>query len=128
MSQRQRRRPRKKGRNFWGPPIWDTIHITAATLRPENADKFVSMLWNLSDLIPCDYCSVNLKEKLREHPPGPYLRNNHDAFFYSYLLHDLANQQITREHPDEAKVSPRFDDIKAYYFLALGEECKDCKV
>ncbi len=124
----QKRGLQKKGRNFWGPPVWSTIHILAATLRPENAEKYEKLLWLIADLIPCDYCGVNLKKKLKDHPPGPYLRNNNDAFFYSYILHDLANQHITQMHPDESKVSPPFDNVKSYYFRGLGEECKDCKV
>jgi len=118
----------KKGKEFWGPPIWKTLHILGATLRPENAEQFVNFLWALSDLIPCDYCRKNFKKKLREHPPEPYLRNNHDAFFWTYLVHDLANQHISHVHPDHPKVSPPYDEVKTYYFRALGEECNDCKV
>ena len=94
----------------------------------ENAEKYAKLLWILADLIPCDYCGKNLKAKLTAHPPGPYLRNNLDAFFYSYIIHDLANQHITQMHPDEAKVSPSFDDVKLHYFKGLGEECKGCKI
>jgi len=118
----------KKGKSFWGPPTWKMLHSFAATLRPENAEQFVTFLWTLSDLLPCDYCRKNLKIKLKKYPPEPYLRNNHDAFFYVYLLHDLVNQDITRMHPDTPKISPPFDEVKALYFHALGKECSDCKV
>ena len=29
--------PAAKGRKFWGPPIWFTIHVLAAMLLPKNA-------------------------------------------------------------------------------------------
>ncbi len=125
----------KKSKNMWGPPIWATIHILAATLRPENGEAYKNLLFSLTKLLPCDYCRDNLLKKLTDHPPDKYLRNNHDAFFYSYLLHDLANQHITEhtpplqggDNPSDPKISPPFDDVKAYYFNSLGEECKNCK-
>lgn len=124
----QVQRSQKKGKDFWGPPFWTTIHIIAATLRPENAESFETFLRVLVKLLACKECGKNLEKKLNAFPPGPYLRNNHDAFFYSYLIHDLANQQITQHHPETPKVSPPFDEIKAYYFNALGEECADCQI
>ena len=116
------------GKKFWGPPLWMTIHTLAATLRPENAETFETFLWTISDLIPCDYCRVNLKNKLKLYPPGAYLTNNHDAFFYTYFIHDLVNQHVSDKNPMDPKTSPPFDDIKAYYFRSLGEDCIDCKV
>ena len=117
----------KKGRDFWGPPMWTTIHSLAATLHPNNADAFKRFLFALTELLPCDFCRKNLLKKLQDYPPEPYLRNNHDAFYYTYILHDLANQHISKWHPDTPKISPPFDDVKAFYFSALGEECADCK-
>ena len=117
----------KKGRDFWGPPIWITIHTLAATLKPGDAGAFKTLLWSLTELLPCDFCRTNLAEKLRNHPPDTYLRNKEDAFFYTYILHDMANQHISKYHPDSPKNSPPYDDVKAFYFSVLGEECKDCK-
>ena len=117
-----------KGKAFWGPTIWATIHILAATFRPENADAFKQFLESLTKLLPCERCKVNLITKLDKHPPDPYLSNNHDAFFYSYILHDLANEHITKFHTETPKESPNFDEIKAFYFEGLAQECKDCQV
>jgi len=119
----------KKGKDFWGPPTWVTFHSFAATFKPgkERAFKlFLEVV--LPELMPCENCAANLLEKIQRFPPDPYLTNNDNAFFYSYLIHDLANQHITRYHPDKPKVSPPYDDVKSRYFRALGQECKDCKV
>ncbi len=105
-----------KGKDFWGPPIWTTIHTLAATLNPEDAKDFVKFLHSLTKLLPCEKCRKNLKTKLEKVPPEPYLTNNHDAFFYTYLLHDMANEQITQE-TGVKKESPNFDEIKHFYFL-----------
>lgn len=72
-------------------------------------------------------CKVNLKAKLEAFPPDPYLSNNHDAFFYSYLLHDLTNAKISAQSKTP-KVSPDFDDVKGFYFSGLVQECKECQV
>lgn len=120
--------PSLKGKSFWGPPIWTTIHILASTLRPENADAFKQFLMSLAELLPCERCKLNLKVKLEAHPPDPYLSNNHDAFFYTYIIHDLANEHITKYNPDTPKESPDFDEIKSFYFKGLDQECKDCQV
>lgn len=118
----------KKGKDFWGSSLWRTIHTFGATFKPENAEKFKMWLELTADLMPCDYCGRNLHKKLRNYPPEPYLTNNDDAFFYSYVLHDLVNQHITEKHPENPKVSPPYDDVKTFYFRALGEKCKDCQV
>jgi len=111
----------EKGRSFWGPPIWKTIHILAATLRPDNAQAYKQFLESLTELLPCERCKKNLKDKLKRYPPDPYLSNNQDAFFYSYVLHDLVNQQVEKD-------SPNLDDIKSFYFSKLVQECKDCQL
>jgi hypothetical protein len=116
-----------KGKAFWGPPIWKTIHIFAATLKPENGQQFKQFLELLTVLLPCDECQHNLRAKLKMIPPDAYLTNNHDAFFYTYLLHDLANEHITTTHPEQpVKQSPNYDEIKFEYFTALSQECKSC--
>lgn len=115
-----------KGKHFWGDPLWKTLHIFGATLRPENAHWFRQLLECYGELIPCESCKKNFKYKLEHFPPEVYLTNNHDAFFYTYLLHDLVNSSITNENPNAPKISPKYDDIKSDYFSALSQECKGC--
>nr|QBK86592.1 MAG: Erv1/Alr family disulfide (thiol) oxidoreductase [Marseillevirus LCMAC102] len=110
----------KKGKDFWGPPVWTTIHIFAAIL--ENAQLFEEFLWLLTKLLPCDYCKLNLDKKLETHPPKKYLVNNVNAFLYTYIVHDLANQHITKYHPSTPKTSPTFDDVWDVYITALHSQ------
>ena len=118
------------GKSFWGPPIWFSIHSISCTLRLEDADAYKTFLWSLTRLLPCvDICRKNLRDKLTKFPPDAYLTNNHDAFFYSYMLHDMVNQNVSEMNPSEnPKKSPNFDDIKSFYFKGLSQECKDCNV
>ena len=106
---------------FWGPIVWASIHILAVTLRRENAEYFREFLGMLVHLLPTEDTSRKLGKFLNEYPVEPYLRNNHDAFFYTYMLHDNINKQL-------GKTSPPFQDVKSFYFSSMGEECSDCKV
>lgn len=120
-----------KGKKFWGPPIWTTIHILAATLRPEDGEVFKVFLESLTRLLPCDICRQNLVYKLQTVPPDPYLTNNEDAFFYTYFLHDMVNESVSRDAmaagKDKVRESPPYEDVKIFYFDALSQECEGCK-
>jgi len=117
----------KKGRAFWGPHYWTVIHSIAASYRPEKATAFMNFIHSLTFLLPCDQCRENLKANLAKYPPEPYLRNNNDLFFWTYLLHDAVNQEHNREKPTEPKkYSPPFENVKKFYYSALGEDCKAC--
>lgn len=120
----QRTKNRYNGKDFWGPPSWTTIHILATSLHPSNAEKFKEFLWLLTKLLPCDYCKKNLKKKLEDHPPDEYLHSQEQAFMYSYIIHDLANQHITKFHPQKPKISPPFDDVQNIYFKGVSRGSK----
>lgn len=100
----------KLNKELWGKCMWKTTLVFAATLRPENANDFKAYLQSLSILFPFS----NLKTKLNQYPIDSYLTNNHDAFFYVFML--------------KGENSESFQFVKPYYFRALGKECKDCKV
>lgn len=117
----------KKGRDFWGPPEWASLHAKAAVFRPEKAQAFLAYIYALPDLIPCEECGNHLRENLKKLPPERYLGSNHDLFFWSYTLHDFVNQQHNKYKPHEPpKYSPPYDKVKQYYFSALGSDCKVC--
>ena len=115
-----------KGRDFWGPPTWTTLHSFAAAYKPENAEALDQLIAVLPLLLPCDECGEHLESNLARYPVKRYMRNNHDLFFWTYLLHDAVNQQITRTPGRSPKYSPPFDTVKAIYFRALSSECQTC--
>ena len=113
----------RTGKAFWGPPTWFLIHVLATALQPKNSEAYKTFLHSLTKLLPCiRECRTNLKLKLQILPPDDYMKNREDAFFYSYTLHDMANQQISIAHPDTPKDSPNYDKIRNYYFDGLSEE------
>lgn len=118
----------KKGRAFWGPPFWNSIHSVAAAYKPERAEAFKRFVHSLPELLPCEECCKNLTENLKKYPVDGYLRNNHDLFLWSYILHDAVNQEHNHKKPREApKFSPPFESVKLFYFKALSEDCKACQ-
>lgn len=119
---------KQKGRAFWGPPQWHSIHSIAATYTPQKARYFRSFMEALSHLLSCDECCVHLQQNLISFPMDPYLGNNHDVFFWTYMLHDAVNMQHNKHKPNETpKYSPPFDEVKKWYFNALSSECEGCR-
>jgi len=105
--------------SFWKRAFWDTLFILSVTLKPQNSAEFIKFLWVSSSLLPSAF-SQTFQNCLRKYSPFAYVRNNYDTFFYIYLLYDC-----TSPNPEAV---PPFDDLKSYYFHALGTECKECSV
>jgi hypothetical protein len=120
----------KKGRDFWGPPCWATLHIFAASYTPDKEHAFKMFLESLTKLLPCEICKEHLKANLQKIPVERYLRNNYTLFLWSYILHDAVNQQHNA-HAGPNKIqkrSPDYNEVKDFYFRGLAEECKECKL
>jgi len=102
----------------------------AASYKPSTASSFKNYINSLPDLLPCPSCGDHLRKNLELHPPDKYMRNNHDLFFWTYVIHDIVNSQCNASMSpgDQKKQSPAFDDVKRYYFSGLGEECKVCQL
>jgi hypothetical protein len=105
----------------WEKPCWITIHVLAATLRPENAQSFKTLLHCLTKLLPDRQFNNKLYGSLKEYPCDAYLSSNHDVFFYTYLIHDVMNEKTNQ-------MSENYDALKSFYFNALSQECKNCTV
>ncbi len=115
-------KPTKRGKDFWGPPIWTLGHINGIMYNHTKAREFGNFWRLLCVLLPCDYCQNNLTSKLNKYSMKNYLRNSDTAFWYTYILHDLVNQHITQYHPDDPKISPPYDVIKEYYIDSVNKE------
>jgi hypothetical protein len=111
-----------KGKDFAGPSGWNDLHCKATTYTPDK-EKYALMLVNevIPNLFSCAVCRTHWSQLIKEMPVEPYLGNNHDFFFWTYLAHDYVNQQV-------GKVSPPYLEVKTMYFKALGEECGDCSI
>ena len=115
-------------KDFVGPSCWQVLHSFAAAYSPEQRDSFVAFVDSFSALFPCHICRKNLEKKRKLLPIEPYLDNNHDLFFWTYIIHDMVNSAITGSDPSNAKTSPCYDTIKYVYFDAMGNHCDDCNI
>lgn len=113
----------RAGPDFWGPSMWATFYILAAVLTPENSIYFKEFIETVIELVPDELSKKILKKFLREYSIDPYLRNNHDAFFYIFTLHNNSGVGQIKENLNHSYIA-----IKSFYFSKLGEECKGCKV
>ena len=113
----------KKGKDFVGPSTWEVLHSFAASYdaSPQSAKAFKDLVYSLTMLFPCEVCRENLKAKLKKYPIDPYLTSNNSAFLYTYILHDDVNKHL-------GKTSPKYDDVKKYYFDKMGQVCDTCRV
>ncbi len=106
--------------NFWGPCFWRSIHAFAAAYRPtpEVKTAFKQFIYSLTGIIPCKVCREHYVRNLNQIPLSEeYLKDAHNLFLWTYLLHDLVNRQL-------GKVSPPFEEIKAQYFNV--NVCETC--
>lgn len=109
------KRSELKGRNFWGPPLWELIHSLADKYTPEKKTAFLKFLILLTFILPCLMCRKNLIQKLKTIPPGQYLESSKYLLWYTYVIHDMANKHISKFHPDSPKVSPPYSDVVRRY-------------
>lgn len=124
----------KKGKNFWGEPAWTTLHVFTATYTPDKKDEFLAFVKILPVLLPCPKCGNHFRANAKKYDVNRYLGNNHELFFWGYLMHDAVNQAHNIEVANGSekidttlKYSPPFDEVKSFYFRALSEECKACQ-
>jgi hypothetical protein len=108
-----------KGMEFFGPAKWTSIHSTCAAYTPDNCEKIKEWIKLEFELLPCKTCRTHALQMLKDIPMDPYLANNHDLFFWSYLIHDAVNKRLNKK-------SPPYNQIKQYYFNALNTECAVC--
>lgn len=98
--------------------MWHVIHIFATTLKYEHGETFPEFLEVMAKLMPDKKLGASILEFMKLHPIEPYLRNNHDAFMYSYMLHDYASKSTNKP----------FNETKSFYFTSLKEECNECRL
>lgn len=102
-------------KDFWGPPVWCTIHSSASNYKPENRLSFKQFIYSFPYLLPCDLCGGHLFENLKTLPlDDVILSNNNNLFLWTFFLHDLVNKQIKKNQ------SPKYRTIKNHYDVNIN--------
>ena len=85
----------------WGPSLWHYLHTMSFNypICPTLNDKknYKDFIYNLTNVLPCKYCRMNLKSNLKAHPLKPcHLKNRETYSRYVYNLHEIVNKINTR--------------------------------
>ena len=105
----------------WEKSWWFVLHSAAASYEEDHADDYISLVYAYTILLP-KQTREQFKRAIAKAPVERYLRNNQELFFWSYLIFDM----VTRTSPT-IKLVP-YEDVRRYYFMGLGEECKACNL
>lgn len=106
----------RTGKDFWGPPTWTTLHILGYCSTPETSEYYEKFWWLLTKLLPCmNPCAKNLESKLSRLNMRGYLKSQGGGFLLSYIIHDMANQNINKYQSGTVKVSPPLEKVKEMY-------------
>ena len=111
----------KYARGDWDKSWKFVLHSAAVAYVPDHANDYRLLVKSFGGLIPSPTTRVRFNQALEKCPVEPYLRNNHDLFFWSYLV---GNMMLGIQPENGA--SPQYESVKRYYFSGLGEECKTC--
>ncbi len=101
--------PHRRGKDFWGPAQWTALHSYAATYETKMRNSFIRYVYSMIDLLPCISCRQHMLRNVEVFPIEKYLKDNHSVFLWTYLLHNLVNQDI-------GVPSPPYHLTKKYFF------------
>ena len=104
---------KRTGNEFWGPCGWFTIHLIGAAYQPspETKKSATAFMNALTHLLPCEKCKVNLQHKLNAVPIQTYLASRRDLFFWTYVVHDMANQHLDKTSPSLEQAQRMYGDL-----------------
>lgn len=122
----------KKGKDFYGDPLWRVIHHFAASYTIDKREAFLAFMDSLCVLMTCEVCRCHLRDRMKVLDVDRYLGNRHDCFYFTYLLHDFVNREYNQQHASDAsfkkKISPPYETIKSIYFKTVDDNCKECNI
>jgi hypothetical protein len=110
----------KNGNMFWGPAYWKTIHVAAASYRPEKRRSFLQWIYAFPEQIPCSICEEHMVQTLKLFPPEDWTESRDKLFLWSYRFHDLVNRS-----KGDPSISPKFSHVKRYYYEGIYS-CTKC--
>src|ERR1700741_2992938 len=86
----------KSSKDLCGRSLWIVIHSFAASYTPENLNMFKIFIISITELFPCKMCRDHFKATMKKIPVTKFLKNKEQLFMWTYIVHDLVNQEITK--------------------------------
>jgi hypothetical protein len=86
----------------WGPAAWHLLHTISFNypVNPteENKKHYSEFVTNLSNVLPCKYCRINLKNNFKAYPIKSCHMKSRDTFSkYIYNLHEMINRMLGKK-------------------------------
>ena len=86
----------------WGPAAWHLLHTMSFNYPTnptrENKKHYKEYVENLTNVLPCKYCRMNLKNNLKAHPIKMCHMKNRETFSkYIYNLHEIVNKMLGKK-------------------------------
>tara|TARA_B110000902_G_C13977234_1_gene463499 strand:- start:88 stop:504 length:417 start_codon:yes stop_codon:yes gene_type:complete len=86
--------------NIWGPSGWKFLHYVSLGYpdNPNERDKqnYKNFFYSLSNVIPCQKCSNNLKQNLNDYPIDNSLSNRESLSKWVIDIHNSVNQELNK--------------------------------
>ena len=101
---------------FWGPPMWFTLHAIMANFRVENKQAYQHFIRSLGDVLPCGKCRASFKAHIQDIERKPeynllLFASRRVAMKFMFDLHNCVNKSINKPVlPDS-----QFDEVNAMY-------------
>ena len=110
---------------IWGPSMWHFLHTLSFNypVNPSNEDKknYKEFMINLTNILPCKHCRVNLKKNYIKRPLKLENLKNRDTFSrYVYNLHEDINKMLGK------KSNIKYKDVRNLY-ENFRSRCKTIK-
>jgi len=88
--------------SVWGPAAWHLLHTISFNypINPTNENKrqYKEFTESLTNVLPCKYCRMNLKNNFKAYPIRPCHMKNRETFSrYIYNLHEAINKQLDKK-------------------------------
>ena len=103
----------------WGPCMWFFLHTISFNYptEPTHLDKknYRNFILNLTYVLPCKYCIINLKKNLKKFPLTMEKMKNRSTFSkYIYDLHEDVNKMLHKKSNLTYKmVRNKFENYRA---------------
>ena len=86
--------------DFWGPHGWIFLHSITFNYpkNPTNNDKmkYKNFFESIGDILPCEKCSINYKEHIRNHPINNHLNTKSQLIKWLIDIHNMTNQELNK--------------------------------
>ena len=103
----------------WGPSLWHTLHTISFNypIKPtkKQMKEYHMFFKSLSNVLPCKYCRINLKNNFKHMPlKSCHMKNRYTFSKYIYDLHEFINKMLKKKsNLSYCDVRERYEHFRA---------------